>query len=74
MIGNDAITLLGHLPVEGPEPRFEVRHGQAMLGSRERPAERRVGIAVHQHPVGPLIVKDGIQPGQDSGGLGGMAS
>ncbi len=74
MIGHDAITFLGHPPVEGPEPRFEVRHLQAVLSRCERTAERRIGVPVHQHPVGPLLAEDRIQPGQDPGGLDGVAS
>ena len=50
----DPVPLLRHREVEAPEPRLDVREPD----SRRRvcAGERRVRVAVHEHPVGPLAL------------------
>ena len=54
LIGHDPIDLLGHAPVERSQAGFDVRDRHVQLRGRERAGERRVGVAVDQHPVRPF--------------------
>lgn len=52
MVGDDAIDLLGHGAVEGPQPGLDMCDGNVQLGGHEGAGQRRVGIAVDQNAVG----------------------
>ena len=49
----DAVPLFGHRPVEAPEAGLDVRDRHLLAGG-VRPRQRRVRVAVDDHPVGPL--------------------
>ena len=46
-VGEDAVDLLGHGPVERAQAGLDVGHGDAELGGGERGGERRVDVAAH---------------------------
>ena len=50
----DADVLLRHRPVAAPHPRLDVGERDARLLCGARAGERRGGVAVDEHPVGPL--------------------
>ncbi len=49
----DPVAFLGHRQVEAPQARFDMGDRHLFAGG-VRPGERRVGVAVDEHPVGPL--------------------
>ena len=49
----DPVPLLGHRQVEAAQPRLDVRD-RHLLARGVRSGERRVRVAVDEHPVGPL--------------------
>ncbi len=51
---SDAVELLRHRAVEGAHAGLDVRDRDAGLRRRERARQRRVGVAVDEHHVGPL--------------------
>ena len=51
-----AVNLFGHGWVMRPQAGFDMRHGYLQLGSRQRPGQRGVGVAVHQHPIGLFLL------------------
>ena len=53
-VGEDAVDLLGHRPVERAQAGLDVRNRDAELGCRERAGERRVDVATDAHEVGAL--------------------
>ena len=57
------LSLLGHRQSPERRARLDVRDRHARVGGRERPAERRVGVAVDEHPVGPLGLDRAAMPG-----------
>ena len=54
-VGDDPVDLLGHAHVEGAQAGLDVRQRHAELGRDEGSGERRVGVAVDEHRVGPLL-------------------
>ena len=54
VIGDDAIDLLRHPAIEAAQPGLDVRERDVELGRRQRRGQRRVGVAVDEHGVGPL--------------------
>ena len=62
VVGEDAVVLLRHRPVEAAQARLDVRDLDAELDGGERARERRVDVAgddaevdlaLHQHPLDP---------------------
>ena len=54
-VGLDPVVLLRHRVVVAAQPGLDVRQRDAGLDSCPRAAERRVRVAVDEHPVGPLL-------------------
>jgi hypothetical protein len=73
MIGQDPIDLLGHAPVERTHACFDVGDGNVQLRRRKRAGQRRVGVAVDQHPRRPLLGEDPLDRLQHATGHGGVA-
>jgi hypothetical protein len=57
VIGEDAVVLLGHRAVPRAQPGLDVGEPQLALLGRERAAQRRVRVAVHDHPVGLRVAQ-----------------
>jgi hypothetical protein len=74
VVGEHAVQLLGHAPVERPHPRLHVRHRHVALRARQGARERGVGVAVDEHHVGPQLFQLGLQRGQHPRGLAGGRS
>ena len=53
-VDRDPVPLLRHRPVAAPQARLDVRDRNPGVERRLGPRERRVRIAVHERPVGPL--------------------
>jgi len=73
MIGDDAVHLLRHLPVEGPQAGFHVSEGHPHFRGDEGPRERRVRVAVHEDEVRPLLLEDVLEASHHVGGLPAVA-
>ena len=56
MVGEHAVALLRHRPVERAHAGLDVRERHAEAGARQRARERRVGVAVDEHEVGLDLV------------------
>ena len=55
-VGDDAVDLLGHAHVERAQPGLDVRErARCSLAAASAAGERRVGVAVDEHRVGPPI-------------------
>ena len=52
VIGDDPVRLLGHPPVERPQPGLDVRDRDAESRPRQRAGERRVRVADNEHGIG----------------------
>jgi hypothetical protein len=52
-VGHQPVDLLGHRPVEGAQPRLDVRHRDRQLHRREGAGHRAVDVAHHHHAAGP---------------------
>ena len=74
MVGEHAVVLLGHPPVERAQPGLEVGDRQVQLHRGEGAGQRRVGVAVDQHPVGALLVEHGVERGEHGAGLHAVAA
>ncbi|CPU67116.1 Uncharacterised protein [Mycobacteroides abscessus] len=74
VVREDAVVLLGHAPVEGPQARLEVRERDVQLDRRPRGGERRVGVAVREDPVGPVLVEHGVEGAEDRARLHAVAA
>ena len=72
MVGDDAIDLLGHRPVEGAQSRFDVAEGNPLLGGDERDRRRGVHVASDEDDVGPVLAADLLERRHDPGGLAGV--
>ncbi len=57
LVGLDAVALLGHREVAAAQAGLDVRQRQVERGRGKGAGERRVGIAVDEHPVGPLLAQ-----------------
>ena len=69
VIGEDAVDLLGHRSVEGTEPGLDVGYRDFQLRRRQRAGECRIGVAVDQHAVRPLLGDHFLDRNQHAGGL-----
>ncbi len=74
VVGEHPVVLLGHPPVERAQARLEVRDRQVQLHRGQRAGERRVGVAVDQHPVRALLGQDRVEGGQHRAGLHAVAA
>ncbi len=57
-IGDHAVDLFGHGPVEAPQSGLDVGDGDAQLGADDAAGERRVDVADDDDQVGPLGLAD----------------
>ena len=69
VVGEDAVVLLGHAPVEGAQAGLEVGQGEVQLHRGQRARERGVRVAVDQHPVGAVLVDHRVQRREDAARL-----
>jgi hypothetical protein len=69
VVGQHAVQLLGHHPVERAHSRLDVRHGDAHLGCRKGAGERRVRVPVDQNPVGDDLRERTRKRGDHARGL-----
>ena len=72
MVGQDAVDLLGHAPVERAQAGLDVGDRDVQLGGREGAGERRVGVAVDEQPVRLPGDELALDPGQHLAGLGAV--
>ena len=73
-IGDDPVDLLGHRPIEAPQPRLYVGNGDQRLRRCQRRGERRVDVAGDEDQIGFLLGEYGLQPLHHQGGLLGVAA
>jgi hypothetical protein len=71
-VGQDAIDLLRHAPIEATQSRLHVRDRPPELHGGEA-RHRRVHVTHHQHHVGTDTLHDRLQAGHDVGDLGHRA-
>ena len=57
VVGEHPVVLLGHPPVERAQAGLQVRHRDVHLDRGDRAGQRRVGVAVDQHPVRLLAAR-----------------
>ena len=69
LVGDQAIRLLGHAPVEAAKAGLDVGEGHVQLRRRERRGERRVGVAVGQHEVRAALDHRRLERFQHARGL-----
>jgi len=69
MICNDAVYLLGHLPVKTPETCLHVPDRNVKFDCCKSPREHGVGISLHEDYIWPLFIEYPLRPGQDLPGL-----
>ena len=74
MVGGEAVRLLGHPPVEAAQTGLDVRNRHVQLRRGERRGERRVGVAVGEHHVRPVLEDRRLERLQHAGGLPSMRS
>ena len=76
VVGDDAVPLLRHAPVERAQSRLHVRQpraaaiGERELGGEDGRGQRRVRVAVDQHAIGRVLEHDGLQSDQHVAGHG----
>ena len=68
-VGEDAVDLLRHAPVERAQPGLEVGDGDAHLRRGERAGERGVHVAGDEHDVGLGVDQDLLERRQHLGRL-----
>ena len=73
VVGEHAVVLLGHGPVERAQPGLQVRDRQVQLHRGQGAGQGGVGVAVDQHPVGSVLEQDLVHPGQDRARLCAVA-
>ncbi len=71
-IGEDPVDLLGHRPVEAPQPRLDVADRDAHLHRDERGGERGVHVAGDEHHIGLLLLEHRLEALHHPGGLLGV--
>ena len=69
MVGDDAVELLGHRPVEAAQAGLDVRDGDPELRRGERAGERGVGVAVDEDGIRPFGEQDRLEGEQHPRGL-----
>jgi hypothetical protein len=72
VVRDDPVQLLGHPPVEAPEPRLDVAHREVELRGREGPREGGVRVPVHEDDVRVLLLEDLLELDQHLPGLAGV--
>src|SRR5207237_10256133 len=63
LVGLDAVAFFGHREVAAAQAGLDVRQRKLERGRGERPGKRRVGVAVDEHPVGPLLAQASLDRG-----------
>ena len=74
LVGEHAIDLLGHRPVERPEPCLDVPDRDPELARHQRRGQRRVDVPGHQHQVGLELLDHRLQALHDARRLGRMGA
>lgn len=74
MIGEHAIVLLRHPAIERAKPCLEMGERVVQLHSTHRGGEGGVRVAVHEHPVGGVLIEDRIERTKHRTGLYTVAS
>ena len=69
MVGDHAVDLLGHPPVERTQPGLDVRDGDAVLGSDQGGGKRRIRVAIDEDGIGSGIAQDRVEGDQHPRGL-----
>jgi hypothetical protein len=62
VVGEAAVVLLWHRPVEAPQARLEVADRDLQLHCRERGCERRVDVAGDEDEIGPEVEEHALEP------------
>jgi len=58
MIRNYPVDLLWHSPIKRAQPRFDMRYRHLKLCRGQSARERGIGVAIHEHAIRPLLLKD----------------
>jgi hypothetical protein len=74
LVGQHAVDLLGHAPVERAQPGLDVGHRDPQLGRRQGRCKGAVGVPVDQHPLGLHLAQDALDADQDPPGLLGVGA
>ena len=74
VVGEDAVVLLGHRPVERAQARLEVGEREPQLDRGEGGRDGGVGVAVDEHPVGGQFGEHRVEGGQHPAGLHAVAT
>ena len=69
LVGDDAVDLLGHRPVERAQARLDVSDRDEQLRGGERGGQRRVHVPGHEHDVRLRLEQHRLEPLHDRGGL-----
>ena len=69
MVGEHAIMLLGHGPVEAAQPGLDVRDRYSQLGRGQGARQRGIGVAVDQDPIRALHLQHFFDANQHLPGL-----
>ena len=73
-VGEDAIHLLGHLPVAGAQAGLDMSDGDVQLGRGQRRRQGGVDVTGDQHQVGGMLQQVGLDSGERGGRLLGVAA
>jgi len=71
-IGNDAIYLFGHRPVETPQTRFDVCDLDMKFCRGQGAGECRIDVSGDNNQIGTFVEQDSFKGRHYSGGLFGM--
>jgi hypothetical protein len=74
VVGEDAVVLLRHAPVEGAQAGLQVGDRQVHLHGGQRAGDGGVGVAVDEHPVGLLAVQHRVERREHRAGLHAVAA
>ena len=70
VVGEDAVELLGHAPVEAAHAGLDVSHRQRGLGGGQAAGERRVRVSIDENGLGSVVLEHRGQGAEHGGGLG----
>jgi hypothetical protein len=69
LVGDEAVELLGHRPVEAPQARLDVGDRDLQLGRRHGGRQRRVHVPGHEDHVGRPVDEDRLEALHHARGL-----
>jgi hypothetical protein len=73
-VGEDAVDLLGHRPIEAAQARLDVDERDPELRSHQTARDRAVHVANDHHGAGIAVACHGLERLHDLGGLHGGAA